>query len=239
MLPLSLVLLSSMRGVAQGEDRAACARISLTGFAATASMVEIQFRIKNDSDHDVWVCKSVDAVGGTYFEVHLAQETGALIVRRRFNVPQEISWDSIPDARYVRLRSGEERSEVATLAVPIESVVAFTEGRVIDDMENVRHLRLEVGFYDEDLPELIRGILDEAEKFAEVADYENWDRDIIRRYFPGLLVRRYMGPLSSFNARNEDQIGAGRVFVPYHWQTLGGEQALRIEVDGLDIPYKG
>ena len=238
-MPLCLVFLSSMGVAAQGGEQVACATISLTGFAVTDSMVEIQFRIKNDSDHDVWVCESVDAVGGTYFEVHLSEEPGTLIVRRRFEVPQEICWDSIPDARYVRLRPGEARSEVVTLAVPIESVVAFTEGRGIDGMENVRRLILEVGFYDEDLPELIRGILEEAEKCAEVADYENWDRDIVQRYFPGLLVRRYIGPLSFFNARNEDQIGEGRVIVPYHWQTLGGEQVLRIKMDGLDILYNG
>ena len=98
----------------------------------------------------------------------------------------------------------------------------------------VRRLVLEIGYYDEDLPALVRGILAIADRFS----LDGWGLypDIQRMYFRGLAVA---GALSNFYELNEDPDSSGVVHIEYSHQSLTGERVLRMEVNGVAIAYEG
>jgi hypothetical protein len=100
--------------------------------------------------------------------------------------------------------------------------------------QTVRRLAVEIGYYDEDLPALVRSIFDVADKFTG----ESWkvDPSMERMYFRGFTVRR---ALAAYDVINKDPYGEGRVRIDYSHQALTGEKVLRMEIDGVAIPCGG
>jgi hypothetical protein len=162
----------------------------------------------------------------------MAKDEQTLVIRRRFDVPSAYEWNEPPAARYVRLRPGEDRTESLSLALPIERRVVFADQGAA---EYATRLVLEIGFYDRDLPGLIRGILAQADKFTgELPLLGNYY--LLENYFPGLLVKRHFRSLSWFNESHKE-ISNGQLVFGYMFYTRLGEQVLRLEVDGVHIPY--
>jgi hypothetical protein len=85
---------------------------------------------------------------------------------------------------------------------------------------------------------LIRDILEIAEKL-NCLGYSEYKTDLFMRYFKGIWISQQLfGGLSGFE-ENTYKEGSEEINIPYTWQTLSGEQVLRIEVDGIHIPYLG
>lgn len=206
--------------------------IELTKLEITDSSLGVSYRIRNSLDHDVWVCTRVSS---TPHEVFLAYDTQTLVIRRRLDVPSTWVWRRPPaPGTYMRLSPGTAQPESLQLELPVIQQLVYAGGGSTEAPQTARRLALEIGYYDEDLPALVRSILDVAGKFAG----ESWklDPNMERTYFRGLGVR---GALSAYGVMNKDPYGEGRVYIDYSHQALTGEKVLRIEVTGLSIPYKG
>ncbi len=211
--------------------------IELTKLDVNDTTLELSYKIKNNTDHEVWICDDVDFyLTSIDFEVYLSEDEQTLLIRRRFDVPTDIEWGSWPRGHYVLLRSGQERTESLSLEVPVHSRRQFAHGLAASD--HARRLVLEIGFYNEDLPGMIREILEMAEKLncarLEPSEYRT---AFFIRYFKGIWIAHLFGGLSGFEEYTYKE-GSEEITIPYTRQNLNGEQVLRIEVDGVHIPYE-
>lgn len=213
--------------------------IELTKLDVNDTTLELRYKIKNNADHDVWICDDVDVYFASLdFEVYLFEDEQSLLIRRRLDVPTIVYWPQCPYGHYVLLRSGQERTESLSLDVPVHPRRLFASGRAASD--HATRLVLEIGFYNEDLPGMIRDILEMAEKLncARLKPSESEYRTaLFRRYFKGIWIERIFGGLSGFEEFTYKE-GSEEINIPYTWQNFNGEQVLRIEVDGVHIPYE-
>jgi hypothetical protein len=217
--------------------------IELTKLDVNDTNLELSYKIKNNTDHDVWICDDLSVYAEDDFEVYLSEDEQSLLIRGRLDVPTALQWVQAPTGHYVLLRPGKERTESLSLAVPVESRRLFATTLGLDPSElptsdHARRLVLEIGFYNEDLPKLIRDIIEMAEKLncARLEPIE-YDTAFFARYFKGIFVAKLFGGLSGFEGYWYEE-GSEEIKIPYTWQRFGGEQVLRIEVDGVHIPYK-
>lgn len=213
--------------------------IELTKMDVNDTTLELSYKIKNNTDHDVWICDDVDAYSASLdFEVYLSEDEQSLLIRRRLDVPTIVYWPIWPYGRYVLLRSGQELTESLSLAVPVHPRRLFASGEAASD--HARRLVLEIGFYNEDLPGMIREILEMAEKLncARLETSGEYRTAFFMRYFKGIwIAHQLFGGLSGFEEYTYKE-GSEEINIPYTRQNLNGEQILRIEVDGVHIPYE-
>jgi len=217
--------------LANGQNEAPGVKMTLTKFEVSDTTLELGFEITNDSDHNIWICNYISKAD---FEAYFAEGKPTLVIRRRFDVPSAWWYNEPPSGGYTRLRPGEDRTESLSLALPVDPQVVFIHdvGQGLD----ATSLVLEIGFYDRDLPALIYGILREAAKFT--GDVPLVGNYLLDNYFRGLLVNEYLGPLSSFHERHDQQISDGWLVFGYMRGTRLGEQVLQLALDGVHIPCK-
>jgi len=209
--------------------------IALTRLDVNDTNLELSYKIKNNTDHDVWICDSVNVESTLNFEVYLAEDAKTLVIMKRLDIVPEIEHPSaLKGGRYVRLQPAQDYSESLSLDVPVGPSLLYIGGRA--NAEFASRLVIEIGFYNEDVFKWIRSIIEVAERFnytsVERTDFES---DIMRCYFKGLLITRLFGGLSHFDEVYTDPNVSELLFSPTY--ELIGEQILRIEVDGVHIPY--
>jgi len=121
--------------------------------------------------------------------------------------------------------------------VPVHPLRLFASGQATSD--HARRLVLEIGFYNEDLPGMIRDILEMVEKLnCAPLDRGEYATPFFVRYFKGIWIAHqvFAGGLAYFD-EHVYQEGNEEIVIPYSRQNLDGEQVLRIEIDGVHIPY--
>jgi hypothetical protein len=213
------------------DGKATVVTIELTKLEVTDFSLGLTYTIRNSSDHDVWVCSEVSSIP---FEVYLTHDKQTLLIRKRLDVPCGKIWHRPPAAgTYIRLRPSAAQPESVLIDLPVAPKSVYATVDAAEVAQTVRRLALEIGYYDEDLPALVRSIFEVADKFSP----ESWDLDpnILKTYFPGLIVR---GALSDFDVINKDPYGEGHVYIECSYQALG-EKVLRMEINGVAIPYRG
>jgi hypothetical protein len=210
--------------------------IELTKFDVNESTLELQWNIKNNSDHDVWICDSLNLSDKRSIEVFMDRDGWTLLIRRRFDVPAHVLWPAPPYGRYTRLSPDERKSEYLSLTIPIPTDLHVFTGK-LSDAESARRLVLEIGYYDENLPELVLRIIEVAEKLnSGNSDIYRDNLDIIDRYFNGLIVNSFAHGSSGFNSINDDFDLNEQVAIPYTFQALEGEQIAKLEINSVHIP---
>jgi hypothetical protein len=215
-------------------------KILLTKFDVNDTKLELGWKIKNDTDHDVWICASLKPGDPAVFDYFLDTDARTLVIRRRFNLPIEdgVSWEfPFYQARYVRLPSGEQRVESFSCAVPVVPRPVF--GGLHANAECAERLVLEIGFYDEDLPGLILCIAQMAEMLgcdtSVFVDQNN--AELADRFFGGWRIARSL-ELDATGFRESVVSNGSELRVPYMGLSLNGEKVLCIRVAGTSIPYR-
>jgi hypothetical protein len=241
MLALTLCVFSSKCSQAEGGDdpnneEEQVVAIELTKLDVNNTTLELCYKIKNNTDHDVWICTDVSIYTGFDFEVYLSEDEHSLLIRRRLDVPTAVVWSQVPYGRYVLLPSGRERTESLPLTVPVYPRRLFTSEQATSG--HAKRLVLEIGFYHKDLPGMIRDILEMAEKLnCARLESNEYATAFFMRYFKGIWIEQIFGGLSGFEDFTYKE-GSEEINIPYSWQNLNGEEVLRIEVDGVHIPYE-
>ena len=209
--------------------------IALTRLDVNDTTLELSYKIKNNTDNDVWICDSF-CTGVTFsFERYLAEDAKTLVLTKRLDIVPDLIHVAIPaSGRYVRLKPTHEYSESLSLDLPIGPSCFYIYKHA--NAEFASRLAVEIGFYNENVFNRVRSIIEVAERFdyssVRISDFES---EMMRYNFKGLLTARCFGGLSHFNEvyvetdANELEIGPTYGFVD--------EQVLRIEVDGVHIPY--
>jgi hypothetical protein len=224
-------------GDAMDVEKQSMVSMSLTRLDVNDLGIQLGWTIRNNTDHDVWLCDSMTPGDGQAYEYFLDKDGETLVVRRRFGLPvrEQLKLRYPPlQSRYVRLGSGQEKAESFSLATPIVPF-RFSAGES-GNAQHARSLALEIGFYDEDLPGLILRIVELAERINCDLDVEGGDlADIADRFFSGWGVAKIFkhGLGFSGSVRSDDD----RVNLRHVGNGLDGEQVLRIEVAGVRVSY--
>lgn len=241
LLILCLILMGSIKSndIEALDEEEAGVTIVLTKFNVNDTNLEVDFKIINGSDHDIWVCDSIDTHPGLPdFEVFMARDNQTLVIRRRFDLAIAVTLEGFLRSRYVRLHTGEERDESLTLHIPASHIRYFEAE--IGRAEYARNLALEIGFYDEDLRGLILKIVDVAKKLnctdPLIPPLDIDDIDLRDHYFAGLVIARVFNNSSSFKESVEG--GGDEILIPHMGQIFKAEQVLRMMIDGISIPLK-
>lgn len=214
-------------------------RIVLSKLEVDDAALSLHYTIENSLDHSVWVLQNIDLLfEQLQREVFMSKDGKTLLMRRRLDIPRTTTFGRgvWPWATYVLLQPNESLYETVSLKFPVETRGLFT-GSGARFVGQATRLRLEIGYYDEDLPKLIRSILRGAESLGNSTFTE--ESEVKLKYFRGLRVHDWVGPLSGFDARNPAPYDDGVVVFMYSLQALTGEKVLATEVDGLSIPYDG
>ena len=203
-------------------------KIAVTKLDINDKTLKLSYEIRNDSEHDIWVCENVEVDGEWDFEAYLADDNQTLAIRRRLDV-----WANLESYRqrvgmYVRLRAGEVRAGSLSLTVPVHPRNVYEAGRPAKGLEYATRLAIEIGYYTGDLPGMIRGIIEKAENTSDTS----LDKNMV-------MIKRCLGDIQYFfNEINKDLNLTENILIPYNWQSLKGEHILRITVDGMLIPYE-
>lgn len=214
-----------------GKNEKAAMVTVLGTLKVTNQCLDLRYQLKNDSEHDIWVCEDVTVNYDWDLEVFMAEENRILVIRRRLDVPASVYWSTPPIGRYIRLRAGENRTESLSLSVPVHACHVFTSREPMYRKEYATSLVFEIGYYDKDLPRIVRNILEEAEKFSDPSPDQLVHIDHLGTELPfGILSM-----LKSFNKDLSDK--SDQVTVPYSFQALKGELFSQITVEGLHIPF--
>jgi hypothetical protein len=244
-LILSLCVL--LTGFVKAEDASdsndEAVTIALTKFDVNETTLELGWKITNNTDHDIWICKGFcsDTTSNTCPEYYMAEDDETLMIRRRLDLPSYGIWSIEPSCSYIRLRRGEKRSESLLLNIPVDVFCSGVFDGYRTDADHASRLVMEIGYYDEHLPGLIRGIINMAEKFDGVGRGAGWrDNEIACRYFPGLIVNEYLGDPSGFDFISRSEAYGldtnEQIIVSYTYQALKGEKILRLEINDFFIP---
>ena len=201
--------------------------ITVTKLDISDKTLKMIYEIRNDSKQDIWICEDINRNRATHFEVYLDEDAQTLTIRRRFEVPL-IPYVNQPFGCYVRLPTNESRTESVLIPLPVHRRTLFSGSGLIQDTVYAVSLLLEIGYFTGDLPEMIRGVLEKAERNTDKK------KDI------DLADVRSMGSPLHFNRYNESLSQRDeQVIVAYTWQALKGERILSTRIDGQRIPYIG
>ncbi len=101
---------------------------------------------------------------------------------------------------------------------------------------------LEIGFFDEDLPGKIHGILEMADRLGCVLPPLNKmnseEMEILFQYFGGVWIfGTFKGGLAGFDAFYQE--GNDAVEIPWEWPIDKDESFLTVTIDGISLPYAG
>ncbi len=224
---------------ATAEKKAGVPTIVLTRLVFGEKTLDLGYKIKNVSDHSVWVCDWQNVYGGVQSEVYLDLSTSdpSLVIHRHLDVLPAYSYCIRPYSHYVRLQAGEERSESLSFPLPLNVARVESIGRQVECPEHTTRLSIEIGYYDDDLPGMVRRLLKEAERISNTQIDFNLET-LNEYYFRGPLISHFFGGLLGFNQCNEinSRSRDDEVLIPYANGLLKGERVLRISIDGLFIP---
>jgi hypothetical protein len=219
----------------EGTDMSEPASVTMeiTELDVNDSTLTLSYNITNGTDRDAWVCSSIDS--SEPFEVFLMSNKQTLLIRKRLDVPTGAMWrPREPVGTYVRIAPGTSLVDSVRIAVPVNPKFFYASSDRAELAQIVTGLALEIGYYDADLPGIIREIIAIAEKSGlTILDVPG---GLLGTYFRGLSVRV---ALRDFDQVNPDPYGQGRVSVVYSRQALTDEKILRVDVNDVSIPYKG
>ncbi|MFH1883138.1 MAG: hypothetical protein ABIL62_10555 [Planctomycetota bacterium] len=238
---LSLCILLATRIQAQPktdsgvEKKAETPTIDVTELNISDKILKLRYEIKNDSEHDIWICEDISVdLHECDFEAYMAEDKQTLLIRRRLDIEARDSVVAPPHGRYVRLRAGQSRTECLFLPLPVESRF-FWAYPTKPGKAYAKSFALEIGYYPGDLSGMIRGILEKEEKPRD-------KKPVVYPTYPASIQEWFGGRLLGFywlnwlkglvRHRGEDLV------IPWTGQFRMGEQVLRITIEDLRIPYE-
>ena len=219
----------------------AIVKLVLTKLVVDDQNLELGWKITNGSDHDVWVCETMNTNAKLIkFETFMAKDDETLVIRRRFDLPLAVSLERPIGGRYARLLPGQDRVESLSLPVPV--IIDHLFEAELGNAQYAKRLVLETGFYNEDLPDLLLHIAEVAEKLScDESLLRLNDAEIYARYFGGLWISGVFNDDNYVSSQLRESVKEGKdeIVMPHMGKARIGEHVLRLTIDDVSIPYNG
>jgi hypothetical protein len=207
--------------------------MEITELDVNDSTLTLSYNITNATDRDAWVCSSI--ASSEPFEVFLTSDKQTLVIRKRLDVPTTVMWRPPgPVGTYLRIAPGASLADSVRIVVPVTPRFLYARPGTTEVAQTVTRLALEIGYYDADLPGIIRAVIATVEKSGLTV--RDIDGGLLDTYFRGFRLRVVLG---DFDLLNKDPYGQGRVSIRYSQQALTDEKVLRVDVNDVAIPYAG
>ncbi|MHC4564802.1 MAG: hypothetical protein ACYTE3_03500 [Planctomycetota bacterium] len=245
-LAMCVLLVSCVQAGDAGDPDAeeqSAVTIALTELDVNDTELKLSWKIKNNTDHEVWICESMSRdYPPPLFEQFLDEDARTLVIRKLFDLPMRdgltLAYPPI-GSRYVRLRSGEEKVESLSVALPLRPYRMSASNKATNS-ECAKRLALEIGYYDESLPALILEIIKIAEhlNIDFSVGYYGFSHNVRERFFGGPIVALSSKGLLGFESNVRSADTGGEMWMPHFYKVRMGEKVLRIEVDNVSIPYE-
>ncbi len=235
---LAICCVCAVMSLAEGTkepdmNKAGGVTMEITDLNINDSTLTLGYKVVNGTDYDAWVCSSI--ASSQPFEVFLTPDKQTLLIRKRLDVPTAaMGRTSLPVGTYVRIAPGASLADSVRIAVPVSPVFLYASQDTTEVVQEVTGLALEIGYYDADLPAIIRSVIAAAGKSG--LTIRDVPASLVDTYFRGLRVQLSLG---DFDQVNKDPYGQGRVSIAYSAQALTDEKVLRVNVNSVSIPYKG
>ena len=137
--------------------------MEITALDVNDSRLTLSYNIINGTGRDAWVCDSISS--SEPFEVFLTSDRHTLLIRKRLDVPTTAIWRPPgPAGTYVRIAPDASLANSVQIALPVSPRFLYATPDVTDLAQTVMGLSLEIGYYDTNLPLMIREIIALAEK---------------------------------------------------------------------------
>jgi len=69
------------------HDEESAVTIELSRLEVTDANLDLSWKVKNNTDHDVWICDNINTHYLSAFETFLAKDAETLLIRKRFDLP--------------------------------------------------------------------------------------------------------------------------------------------------------
>ncbi len=127
--------------------------ITVTGVDVRDNHFKLDYKVENGSQRDIWICDAMDSIqwGAPDFEAVLSKDGRTFTIRKRTGLPWELYREPIW-ARYVRLRAGKSLSGSLVIPRPAPMQVVVSSSGPWKKSDSIRHVALEIGYYEGDLP---------------------------------------------------------------------------------------
>jgi len=222
------------------------AEIMLTKCEITETAIHIAYEITNASDHEIWVCDGIieGTPSSSYFEVGLDAPAQTLFVKKHINIPviNSVDWIVPPFGVYLRILPGEKHLGSFSQSLPLHRRWSFRTECDVPGIIDLTRIVVDIHYYDGNLPELIRSILTEADRFTGTLSsgwQDSYDTERILKYFPGLVLKAAVGGLDNFNRWQGNRILNGKLEMAFsQYQFLRDDDVLRLTLDGVCIPFE-
>ena len=126
------------------SKKVASPTISIIGLDVDSKTLKLSYRIRNDSQQDVWILAGFgksDAIG----ELFMDKDDQTIVIRRRLYVPYA-GGNGIVDGRYVLMRPGAEQNESLSIALPVYPEYVLASRREPRGLECATRLAIEIGY---------------------------------------------------------------------------------------------
>jgi hypothetical protein len=141
----------------------------ITSFETAADHLELRYEIRNNSAEEIWICDDMDAESPLDFETVACPDGYVLFIRLRLGMP--CGWWRLlpPDAKYVRIMSGECYASSIRLALPIrqQPILSGRSAHRPEKISRARRVVLEVGYFRGDLAGRVAVLARELETVGE------------------------------------------------------------------------
>jgi hypothetical protein len=153
-----------------------------------------------------------------------------------------VDWYIPPLGIYLRILPGEKHLGRFSRALPLRRHWSFRTECDVPGIIDLSRIVVDVHYYDGNLPELIRSILAEAERFTGTLSpgWRNYPEvDIVRKYFPGLVLKADVRGLDHFNQWHGEDVRNGKLEMAFDsYQFLKDDDVLRLTMDGVSVPFE-
>ena len=143
------------------QQNADAPTITITKMDINDTNLKLSYEIRNNSETDIWIFSGFGKTGVSA-ELFLAEDDQTLILRRQLDVPWN-GGSGVILGRYLLIPSHQTLTESVSIPIPVYPEYRFADRRQSNSVEYATRLIIEIGYYDENLPGMIKKFIKKAD----------------------------------------------------------------------------
>lgn len=143
-----------------------------------------EYKVGNNSDADIWICRSVCFNTSVKQGIHLCREKKTVRIRQAsVSVPDNITFETPIYGEYIRLRKGETYKEYLNLKLPLKNVLDWDSCEDSDNTFIADKLVFEIGVVRKDLLQVKNDIRQGLTRYDIIRNKKSEDNVLVNCYW--------------------------------------------------------